>query len=93
MAYVRHIGPYQGSVEVFAAIFEKLMRWAQPRGLLADPQAQVLAVYHDDPSVTDDAKLRVDACLSVPDDTPVDREIGRMTVPGGQFAVLNRQHH
>lgn len=86
VAYVRHIGPYQGLAEVFEEIFGRLMRWAQPRGLVG-PEARVLAVYHDDPEITDDLRLRVDACLSVPEDTPAEGEIGRTTVPGGSFAV------
>jgi len=46
-------------------------------------------VYHDDPEVTPEDKLRVDACITVPKDAPVDGEIGKMTVPGGKFAVAH----
>jgi len=83
VAYVRHVGPFQ---EVGRA-FEKLMRWAGPRGLLRFPVTKSLCVYHDDPDVTETDKLRSDACLTVPADTTVEGEIGKMTIPGGLFAV------
>ncbi len=87
VAYVRHVGPYAGQSEVFERIFGKLMAWATPRGLCRFPGTQVLSVYHDDPNVTEEEKLRVSACITVPEDTEVTGEIGKMTVPGGKFAV------
>ena len=87
VAYVRHIGPYKGDSALFERMFNKLMTWAGPRGLLQNPGTKVMSVYHDDPKVTDETKLRTSACISIPGDTPVDGEIGKMTLAGGQFAV------
>jgi AraC family transcriptional regulator len=87
VAYVRHIGPFQGVKEAF----EKLMRWAGPRGLLRFPQTKMLAVYHDNPSVTETDKLRSSACVTVPAGTKVEGEIGEMTIPGGLFAVAKTE--
>ncbi|MCP4345907.1 MAG: AraC family transcriptional regulator [Desulfobacterales bacterium] len=89
VAYVRHIGPYKGDVDLFEGLFEKLMKWAGPRGLLQFPETQCLSVYHDNPEVTDEDKLRTSVCITVPKDTKVEGEIGRMTIPGGKFAVAN----
>jgi len=87
VAYVRHIGPYAGDVELFEGLFGKLMAWAGPRDLLKFPETQVICVYHDDPEITDEERLRTSACITVPKDTPVDGGVGYMTVPGGRFAV------
>lgn len=87
VAYMRHIGPYQGDSQLFQRLTEKLMMWAGPRGLLRFPETQLIAVYHDDPEITAEEKLRVSMCITVPEDTPGDGEIGRMTVPGGKFAL------
>jgi len=87
VAYVRHIGPYKGDNALFGSLFEKLMTWAGPRGLIKPNETQVLSVYHDDPKITDEDKLRTDACITVPGDTLVDGEIGKMTLAGGKFAV------
>ena len=83
VAYVRHLGPYQG----IGAAFGKLMAWAGPRRLLGAPGAKLLAVYHDNPDITEADKLRSSVCLTVPEGTAVSGEIGRMTIPGGLFAV------
>lgn len=84
--YARHVGSYAGMAEVFAGLFGRLYGFAGPRGLLG-PQAETLCVYHDDPTVCEEEKLRVDACLTVPPGTPVEGEIGTTTLPGGKFAV------
>jgi AraC family transcriptional regulator len=86
LAYVRHTGPYAGDTELFGRLFGKIMPWAGSRGLLG-PQSRILAVYHDDPGLTEPDKLRVSVGVSVPDDTAVDGEIGKMVIPGGTWAV------
>jgi len=85
VVYVRHTGPYKGDSELFEKLFTKLMTWAGPRNLLNFPETQVVAVYHDNPEITDESKLRLSACISVPADTKVDGEIGKMTLSGGEY--------
>ena len=87
VAYVRHIGPYKGDEKLFEGLYSKLMTWAGARGLLAQPDLKCLQIYHDNPEITDESNLRLDVCISVPEDTTVEGEIGKMTVPGGKFAA------
>lgn len=87
VAYVRHIGPFQG----VAQAFQKLMQWAGPRGLIRFPQTQMLAIYHDSPHITETDKLRSDACITVPPDTKVEGEIGKTDIPGGLCAVAHAE--
>ncbi len=89
VAYVRHIGPYKGDMELFGRLFGKLMTWAGPRGLLKSPETKVIAIYHDDPEITDEAKLRTDACITVPADTKTEGEIGRSCIPAGKYAFAH----
>ena len=86
VGYVRYTGPYQGLGEVFTDLFERLMMWAQPRQLIA-PGGWILSVYHDNPSVTEDDKLRVSACVPLPPDQDVSGDVGRMQIGGGVYAV------
>ena len=86
VAYVRHTGRYQGLSEVFADLFARLMTWAQPLGLVTS-QASLLAVYHDNPSITDDDRLRVSVCITVPPEIEVSGGVGRMEIDGGMFAI------
>lgn len=87
VAYVRHIGPYAGDSELFGRLFGQLMRWAGPRGLLARPEAKFITISHDDPAVTSPEKLRISVCLTVPESTTGEREVGVMTLPGGDYAM------
>ena len=87
VAYVRHIGPYKGNEELFRGLWGKLMTWAGPRGLMAQPDLVSLAMYHDDPNITEQMKLRTSICITVPEDTKVDGDVGKMQVEGGQYAV------
>ena len=89
LAYVRHIGPYAGDEKLFEGMFEKLMKWAGPRGLINFPKTQFVSVYHDDPEITDEQKLRTDVCMTIPENTKVDGEIGKMKLPGGKYAVAH----
>jgi len=86
VAYVRHTGPYAGDAELFGTLFGTLSKWAGPRGLLG-PSAQFLCVYHDNPGVTDESKLRTSVCVTVPESTEVGGEIGAMKLEGGRYAV------
>lgn len=83
VAYARHVGPFDGIPEAF----ERLARWAGPRGLYAAPGAVTVAVYHDSPETTPVAKLRSSAGLVVAPGTEVSGDINLMTIPGGAFAA------
>lgn len=87
VAYLRHIGPYKGDSELFGRLFNQLFSWAGPRGLLAQPHFQPIVIYHDDPSITDESKHRISVCLTVPEDTLVDGELGLMEIEEGKYVV------
>jgi len=89
VAYVRHIGPYSGTSGLYGRLIGKLMGWAGPRGLLRFPDTKLLLVYYDNPGITDESRLRTDVCITVPEGTPAEGEIGRMAMPGGRYAVAH----
>ncbi len=86
VAYVRYTGRYQGLAEVFTELYTRLMTWAEPRGFVA-AGTPLFNVYHDDPSLTDDDRLRLSMCVPVPPETPAEEEIGRMSIAAGSVAV------
>lgn len=87
LAYVRHIGPFVNSPEVFQGLMTKIYAWAGPRGLINFPETETLSVYQDDPHVTDSDKLRLQVGISVPPDTAVEGEVGKMTLKAGKYAL------
>lgn len=82
IAFVRHIGPYQECQPAW----ERLVAWAGPRGLLHE-RTVCLGVGHDDPAVTDPARLRYDAGIVIDDRVRVDEGISVQELPGGDHAV------
>jgi AraC family transcriptional regulator len=87
VAYIRHVGPYMGDGQLFERLWGRLLSWAMPRDLYKPPETQMLCVYHDNPEITDSDKLRLSVCITVPEGTPVDGEVGAMHLDGGRYAV------
>lgn len=87
LAYIRHIGPYKGDGKLFEMLWNKLFRWAGPRGLIGGPGFKSLIVYHDDPNITEEAKLRMSVSVTVPADTQVSGEIGKMVLEAAEYVI------
>lgn len=87
LAYIRHIGPYMGNEKLFEGLWNRLFAWAGPRGLIGGPGFTSLIIYHDDPNLCDHDKLRTSVCITVPENTPVDGEVGTMKLDGGKYVV------
>ncbi len=87
--YIRHIGPYKGDTKLFENLFGKLFKWAGSKNLIG-PDTKWLSKYYDDPDTTDEKELKLDVCITIPEDTEdttVEGEIDKMPVFGGQYAV------
>ena len=85
VAYVRKLGPY--GKETCEQAFGELMQWAGPRGYIGS--GPMLGVYWDNPDVTPPEKCRVDACITVPQGTSSEGQIGIQTISGGSYAVCH----
>ena len=86
VVYVRHIGPYKENPELFSSLMQKLCAWAGPRNLLHFPDTEFIIIYHDNPEITDENKLRISVCITASASTPVEGEIGKMVIPAGKYA-------
>lgn len=89
VAYIRYIGPYKGDTELFENLFGRLFQWAGPRNLCIPPKTKILAVYHDNPEITDENKLRLSVCVSVPQNTEVTDDVGKMEISGGKYTIAS----
>ncbi len=81
--YCRHTGQFNQ----IGKVYEKLMKWAGPRGLLNFPKTKTITVYHDDPAITTIDQVRQSACITVENDVKVDGEFGKMRLKSGKYAV------
>lgn len=88
VAYIRHIGAYKGNSELFKKMFVKLFKWSGARDLLNE-DTKVIALYNDISEITDENKLRLTACITIPDKTETDGVIGKLRIAGGKYAVAH----
>lgn len=79
VAYLRHRGAYAQVHEVWA----RLRAFVERRNL-AD---RLYGVCPDDPEITDEHKLRFDACVEVDDRFVPDGDVALATIAGGTYAV------
>lgn len=86
VAYVRYVGPYAGDEELFKGLWNKLCGWAGPRGLLVG-DTKYLIIYHDSPEITSQDKLRTSVCVSIPPNTEVSGEVGKLIIQPGKYAI------
>ena len=83
LAYIRHTGSY-GKV---ANSFQRLMIWAATH-LILKLKPTTLGIVHDNPDLTDEEKIRFDACVIVSKAVKPKGEIGYKKIEGGKFAVF-----
>ena len=65
-SYIRNIVPYQGGEVLFGELYTQLLGWAAARELVND-NTIVWNIYHDNPKITEDKKLRVMVGIPVMD--------------------------
>ena len=84
VAYIRYVGPYAGDAQLFENLYGRLCAYAMPRGISMETS---YIIYHDNPDITDEQKLRLSVCVPIGDDVEVSGEICEMTIKGGDYAV------
>ena len=87
VAYVSYVGNYVGKPEVFRGLYEKLFGWAFQNQAMR-PDTEVLSAYYDDPEITPPEKMKLEICITIPDDIAVGGEIGKKSLPGGKYVVM-----
>ncbi|MBX7154064.1 MAG: AraC family transcriptional regulator [Bacteriodetes bacterium] len=82
VAYLTHIG-----TEGIEQTFQKIVRWALPKNILHQPDANVVRIFHDSFKVTDANKVRMSIGVTVSPATKPDGEVSITTIPGGRCIV------
>ncbi|MEN7551886.1 GyrI-like domain-containing protein [Rapidithrix thailandica] len=89
VAYIRSMGPYNGNQEKYQHHRDKLFAWAGARGLLGGKDFNYLVVYHDNPNVALNDNQRMSLCITVPPETKVEGEIGKMEIESTRYAICH----
>ena len=85
-AYIRNIGPYQGGEVLFGELYKKIFRWAATHELVNDSTI-VWNIYHDNPNITEDKKLRVMVAIPIMDSINPSGPVGTAKISGGKCGV------
>lgn len=85
-AYIRNVGPYQGGEVLFGELYTQILRWAAARGLV-HANTIVWNIYHDNPKITEDKKLRVMVAIPVTDNVNPSGPVGATKIVGGKCGV------
>jgi AraC family transcriptional regulator len=89
VAFIRHIGPYQGVLEPgapLASLWEALFAWGAANRLVG-PDTLLVGIPQDDPGVTPPEKQRFDVGVQVPEFRNPTGSIGCQTINPGVYAV------
>jgi AraC family transcriptional regulator len=79
--------PHTGSYLQISRAFEQLGGWLGARNLIS-PDSRMFGVYYDDPASVAEAQLRSRACISVSQTCALEPPLERVTIAGGEYAVL-----
>lgn len=85
LAYVRHVGPYAGNNDLFDKLWGQIFQWAGPRGLAYAPGSEMISIYHDNPEITEQNKLRLSLGITVPPSTQTSPPVNLMEIRGGKY--------
>ncbi len=80
LAYITCIGDKNVS-----NAFDKLVKWAMPKGLLAKEETKMVTIYHDSFKITEPEKVRMSACILLTEPVETEGEIGLTTIEAGKF--------
>lgn len=83
LAYVRHTGSY----DKVASSFQRLMFWASTH-LVLKLAPTTLGIVHDNPDLTEEEKIRFDACVVVTKPIQPKGELAYKKIEGGKFAMF-----
>ena len=85
--FAQAIGPYS---ESSTKAWEKVCKYAEEKKLFGF-KTLFIGISHDDPRVTDEAKLRYDACIRIRKAIKPEGEIGVKEIPGGKYAIFRHK--
>ncbi len=83
IATIRAYGPYEKSGP---EAWQMLTPWIARHNIMSS-RTLFLGLCHDDPNITDPARIRYDAAVTVPDDFTPDDFVYTKTIPSCEYAV------
>ncbi len=83
LASISHIGEFDKA----GTMFQKLMAWGHQKEVLDTSNFKAITVYHDNPNITETAKVRFSTCVTINQDIHPDGDIRQLTLGKGWYVV------
>lgn len=83
IAYISH----KGEMEKIGEVFNRLIHWATPKGLMNQENLRLLTIYHDSPKITSPDNIRSSIAIVLNSKTSVEGEVSLKTINPGKCIV------
>ncbi|MFN0729889.1 AraC family transcriptional regulator [Polaribacter gochangensis] len=83
LAYISH----KGEMEKVGKVFNRLIQWAAPKGLMNQENLRLLTIYHDSPKITSPENIRSSIAIVLNTETTVEGEVRLKTIQPGKCIV------
>jgi len=83
LAYISH----KGEMEKIGAVFNRLIYWATPKGLMNQENLRLLTIYHDSPKITSPDAIRSSIAIVLNAKTTVAGEVSLKSIEPGKCIV------
>ena len=87
LACLGHVGPYKNNPELFASLFNKVIEWAGPKGLMKGHGVEAIAVYHNALESVPEDQLAISVGFTVPPGTATEGDIKTLELPEASYIV------
>ena len=83
-ASIDHVG-----VDGIENTFVRLVAWAEPQGLLDNPECKMARIFHDSFKTTSPDKVRMSICLLTEDEFVADVTVNEVTIEEGKYIAAH----
>ena len=83
LAYISH----KGEMDKIGEVFNRLIYWATPKGLMNQENLRLLTIYHDSPKITSPNNIRSSIAIVLNTPTSVEGEVSLKTFSPGKCLV------
>ena len=83
LAYISH----KGAMDKIGEVFNRLIKWATPKGLMSQENLRLLTIYHDSPKITSPDNIRSSIAIVLNSKIAVDGEVSLKSINPGKCIV------
>lgn len=83
LAGIMHIGEF----DKMGDLYQRLMKWGYKKEVLASSGFKAMTIYHDNPNVTQQSKVRYSACITINRNIEAEGGIRPVTIQKGIYVV------